>query len=1198
MRFRIVAIIILSLLLFNGIGRMHAIPVDIDEEWYDMPDTSRKINQDSLRIERARIADSIRIERAYRTDSARLARQHISDSTQMSRKRKTDSVAAIRKHKESQKYKDSVARVRTRKANSIKKERQAHLDSVQTIRKSLTDSIAQTRKTKTDAIKTVQKKRADSIAKIKKYKTSKRYADSVAIAKHDRSESIRLKQKDFRDSIAKIRKHTLDSSKLVRKRIMDSTKTVRTKHLDSIKLVRKNRTDSLAKVKADKEKLAKAKEKKKESDNKLKLELKIKAKHEAWSNKTMLKKKWSPLRRLLQNSFTHYNYYFNANKKMEEAMMNMQRTQKENYDSLIGLYSFDPNRDSSLLSADMDSIVRKVSVGIQIHDPRVKWSNDMYLLLGQAYYYKGSYENAAIAFRYIISADEEAKKKNASKGGGSGKTPKSKGGPSIMEDQKHSWLDFLKHKSVHNEAILWLARTYTQSNQVENGESILSLVETDPHFPSELKGRLALEKAFAYLTEKNDEEAAKQLSIAAADNNLPDWLRLRAAFLNGQLLQNAGDCKGAVAKFEQALTYYPKLEMDFYARKNIAFNKLQCGGNIVDAMKPLKNVLTDAKYVNYYDQVYYVLGKLAAKANKNQEAINYLTRSANMPKASKKQKAMSFAALGDVYYATASYPYAKRAYDSAAKYAPSGTKDAAVAAAVHRNKGLADISGPSQIIHDQDSLLALSRLSKREQQSAVRKYLNYLEKKQRDSAALAEEGGTNSLPADDGSGDNREASNWYFANATLMQQGKADFARKWGSRPLTDNWRRAAGSNGSSNPNGAQNSSGEDEVVEVTTKENGLPTEASLLAKIPNTDAQKLNAVKTEQKAYIMLAKGYFKQLEDYKQATHTLDTLNIRYPDHNQKEEELYLRYQIAIRQNKLDKAQSYSRELLERFPNSQYAPLLRPKNSESKQDALVAGKTVSAYFDETYALIMQHQYTEALMHVNIAKKQFDDYVFVKRFRVAEAMSYAGAGNFNQADSVISDFLKAYPSDSLTPWATTVKDYIKQVRNGGKPSWYKETPPVDPAIAKAEEAKKEAEIAKAKAEKAATPPPPPEIPDTYTYAADKEHYFVLTLPGIDSRTAAVKKAVQSFNSKKYNEAGLELLIDFYGADQAALVVRKFANAEQAKKYLADIKEAALFADYKETEVRPLVISAYNYKKMFDDKNATPYYGFFNVYYK
>lgn len=1184
----------------------------VDDDLEDVSDTSRKVNQDSLKAARANIADSIREARQHMADSARIAREHnmdsvreahsrIADSTKLARKHVTDSIQAVRKHvtdstaairkyHDSKHYKDSVSRARTTKTNAVKIARQSKMDSLKDARKQVTDSLAALRKAHTDSIKTVQKKRTDSLARIKKYKTSKRYADSVSVVRHERMDSIKEAQQHFRDSIATVRKHSLDSAKLSRKHITDSIKVVRTKYTDSLKIVRKARTDSLAKVKANKEKLAKANQKKKEDAMKLKLEIKMKQKHEAWSNKSMLKKKWSPVRRVTQNSFTHYNYYFNANKKMEEALLNMQRSRKENYDSLIGLYPFDPNRDSSLLSADMDSIVRKVSVGIQIHDPRVKWSNDLYLLLGEAYYYKGRYENASIAFRYIISSDEEEKKKKAAKNG-YGNASNSKEAPSILEEEKTSKLDFLKHKSVHNEAILWLARTYTESHHVENTESVLSLLESDAKLPDNLKGRMAIEKAFAYLAEKNDKEAATQLAIAVDDNNLPNWLRLRAAFLNGQLLQNMGDYTSAAGSFEKVLAYYPKIEMDFYSRKYIAYNRLLAGEDIAEAITPLKRILNDGKYVGYYDQVYYVLGKLAAKANEHDDAIKYLTRSTTTPKATKKQKALSFAALGDVYYSTSQYADAQRSYDSAMKYSSAIPKDEAIVAATQRSKGLKEVSVPAGVIHDQDSLLALAMLSKKEQLAVVRKYLRDLEQKQEDSIANAENSGVNSLVPIDQENENNEGAGWYFSNATLMQQGSADFKKKWGNRPLTDNWRRASANTFAGN----NNNQGDDESDgKLTQGENGLPTEESLLQKIPNQPQQKEISIKLEQRAYMQLAKAYAKQLEDYNMANKVLDTLDIRYPNHNQKEEELYLRYEIALKQNDLDKAQKYSDQLIAKFPQSQYASNLRPKQSESKSSVNTTGTPVNTYYDETYNLVMQHQYTEALMRIKVAKQQYDNPVYKKRFELTEAMSYAGMGEYNTADSLIAKFIRTYPSDTLTPWATTVKQYISEVRNGGMPSWYKDWPP-----------KEETGIANAKKKSVPKSEPPSEIkphvsdiPAVYAYHSDSSHYCIIVIPGLDSKTALLKKGIKQFDSANYTAANLNMLLDMYNTTQMVLVIQKFSNADSAKSYMNTLLASPVFQGYNPGDVKTFIISASNYKKMFADKKTEPYSSFYTAYYK
>ena len=1110
-------------------------PAYVYAEEYDMPDSSIFSSEDSAKIAKAHIADSTKASRTFLADSIKEARKHLTDSVKHARQAKTDSTAAIRKYRDSKHFKDSVTRSKLSKANKLKKSRQTHADSIKEARENAMDSIATTRKTKSDSVKSIQKKRSDSIAAKSKYKKSKRYTDSVSIARHDHMDSLHDAQQKTRDGIATIRKHSLDSSKAIRKHVADSQKAVRLKYSDSLKAVHKVRADSLLKIKKAKEALAKAKDKKKEDGLKLKLELKMKQKHDSFSNKAMLKHPWSPVRRAFQNSFTHYNYYYNANRKMDEALLNMQRSRKENYDSLIGLYPFDPNRDSSLMSSDMDTIVHKASVAIQIHDPRVKWANDLYMLLGQAYYYRGKYENAAIAFRYIIASDEAAKKKNAAKSGKGQSTSKSKEAPSILEEEKTSRFDFLKHKSVHNESIVWLARTYTVAHQTENAESIMSLLESDAKLHENMKGRIAAQKAFNYLAENNQTEASKHLAIAADDRYLPDWLRMRAAFINGQLQQNAGNYKSAANNFEKVLSYFPKIDMDFYSRKNAAFNHLLAGEKVDDAMRPLKKVLADGKYVSYYDQVYYVLGQLAAKANKPQEALGYYQQSVLTPKASKKQKALSFTAMGDLYYASSKYSNAKIAYDSAGKYS-AGVKDIAVKNAEQRTKGLTEISGPVHLIHDQDSLMALSLLSKKEQAAAVKKQLKLLEKQRNDSITKAEEAGVNAIAAADPDDVKDASSSWYFSNPTLMQQGSSDFKRKWGNRALSDNWRRgAAASTGGGSGSGSD--AGEDTQDALVATENGLPTEASLLSKIPNNKAQKELSNKMVQKAYMLLAKAYMKQLEDYSMATKTLDTLDKRFPEHNQKEEELYLRYQIAIKQNKLDKAQQYADELIKKFPNSQYATSLKPKGSESKADVKVDGKNVAAYFDETYTLLQQRQYTEALMRVNIAKKQFDNPVYKKRFEIVEATAYAGMANYNQADTLINSFMKANTGDSLMGWASSVRQYIKEVRNGGKPSWYYDTL----TTAQKEALTKKSEKAKADAaaaSKPAPPPPPPDAPAFYSYHADSVHYCIIVLPGLDSRTRPLKKGIIKYDSANYNATNLELAMDFYDIDQDVLVVK------------------------------------------------------------
>ena len=715
----------------------------------------QKVNQDSLAHARQAAIDANRAAQKHTQDSARAVRQHILDSTTAARKRASDSLAAIRKYrsskhyqdsvakarkamvkngptantvdksarkkttdslnairkyKESKHYKDSVARARQQKLDETKAMQKARLDSLKAARKKISDSTLAERNERTDSLRKVQKERSDKLAAIRKYRESKRYKDSVAIMRQTRMDSIRLARKEFSDSLIAVRKANSDKMKADRKHFTDSVTAVRKKSLDSMKAVRKVHTDSLAKVKAKRDK--ELKEKQKNNENKLDLALKIKIekKHKAWSNESMLKKRWGIPRREIQNTFTRYNYYFNADKKMDEALVNMQRVRKENYDSLIALFPFNPDRDSASIAQDMDSIIHKVSVGIQIHDPRTKWGDDLYLLLGEAYYYKGDYQNAITAFRYTISIYEQNRKKP--------KESKKGDGPSILEEDKKSFLDFLKHQSVHNEAILWLARTFTQVNETGNAESVLDLVESDPNFPKDLVGQLAVEKAYVKLKQGDYKAAGTELSIASNDNNLPNLTRQRAAYLAGQINEMRNGDSAAIENYKQVLDLHPKIEMDFYARKHMALAIIESGAKQDEIVSSMKGLLKDGKYAPYYEQIYYILGLLALKSNNDAEAITYLTKGIKAPKATKKQKAISFAHLGTLYYNAEDYIAAKHAYDSAVAYSKYVSGDEEVNLAMRRSPVLGDVTGPVTTIRTQDSLLALASLSDKRTKSS------------------------------------------------------------------------------------------------------------------------------------------------------------------------------------------------------------------------------------------------------------------------------------------------------------------------------------------------------------------------------------------------------------------------------------------------------------------------------------------------
>ncbi len=1188
-------------------------------------------------------------------DSTVQARKRIADSTRTARlealkdlraeqKTRIDSVKAVRAYRTGKKYTDSITRERQAALAKIKEERQARNDSATAIRNKTTDSVKATRTAAIAELRTTQKVRTDSLQAIRAYRSSKRYTDSVSVVRKAFSDSLQLARKAVADSARASRGAIAEASKASRKTTADSLAAIRKVFTDSLMAVRKIRTDSLLAKKAEREKAAKEKAKDKEKKMDLALKIKISKKREKWSNESMLKKGWSPPRKQMQNLFTHYNYYFNANRKMEEARANMIRAHRDKYETLLPLFPFDPDKDSTLLLADMDSIIQKASVGIQIHDPRTDWADDMYLLLGQAYYYKGSYENAEAAFRYAVSLRELAKKYNKPKN----PVPRSRRQlPSITEPSKEGLAGKLERESAHNDALLWLARTYTQMGKFGEAESLLDLVRNDPAFPTALTGDHALATAYLALRSDNYPAAANPLMLVVADNSQTNYQRQRAAYIAGQLLYRQRKYQQSADMYAKVVDFKPEIEMDFQARKAAAYSVMASGSRATEeTLNAMKKMLRDGKYTPYYEQIYFVLGQLATQSGDRLLARKYLQQSIEAPKSTRPQKALSYATLGDGYYEDGLYQQAQKAYDSAVYYAGRKPKmEAPFDVAAQRAKALTSVVTPLGKISVQDSLLRLSALSEKEQRAVVRKYLKTITSRRSDSLFKAQGGGEVMavVPAGTGTGSGG-AADWYFSSATTLQQGYNDFKRKWGNRSSTDNWRRSAtvAAQGTGQNTGGSAAGGYAGSIEAQAAGSGdnLPTEAELLAAIPNSSAAKDTVRQRMIRSYVDLSTAYVKDLEDYSRAVKTLDSLDSRYPGHDLQAEAMYLGYLIFLRQNQVERAQSYAQLLLEKYPQSSWADLVRPSD-DAAGPLLASNVEAASYYDATYAMVQQRDYEAAIKRSRDGQRRWTTPKFADRFKLLEIMSLAGNGNLVQADSLVGKFLSANRNDSLQAWGETVRDYIRKSKAAADslvrlrqdslaaanpvgrpaspvagtgtvtPGGPGNTPVASPSSGSINtQAISGGNVLPATLSENGAPPVPNDplpataiatgpVPAAFAKNDGAPHYFILAFPKMEQRTMGVKAALTDFNTLKFGGQSLESSVQlFEGLNRGVIVVKSFANAAAAKAYARTVASTPkITKEFKAGEAPQLIISEENFRKLMADKSIAPYLNFYKKNY-
>lgn len=1132
---------------------------------------------------------------AQNTDSLKAVRA--------AQKAKTDSLNFLRNYKQSKHYQDSIELSRQRRVEEQKATQKTAAEALTAQRKRTADSIMNYRRHYSDSIKTYndnvrqeqqrnlaaaklqRQKTTDSLAAIRAYKNSKRYKDSVETARKLRTTELAKTRKHTSDSLKAIQKTRTDSLLTIRKAYNDSMKTsleaskaIRMHELDSLKTVRAARSDSLGKVRearaALRQQKAEQKEKEKKDKLNLALEIKFKKKEANYTNETMRKKKWTLPRKVIQNTFTRYNYYFNANRKMEEAVENMVRSGMDNYDSLIALFPFDPDRDSAKLKSDMDTIIHKASLGIQIHDPRAKWQDDLYLLVGQAYYYKGDYQNAGAAFKYIVS-QAEADKKEQNKKSGNTKVDKTKP-RTFSEAEKTGIAGMLEHKSAKNEAMLWLSRTLTQTKKTGQAQTLLDMLRNDADFPPRLLGKLALEQAFIDINSNDLNKAATSLGTVAKDKELPKWLRLRASFLNGQLLQQQLHYVASDQYFKEVLSLNPSLEMEFYARKNIAANSINNGSNTLNADDMLDKMASDDKFRPYYDQIYYAMGKAAAKNKQNDKALESFKKSIHLSQNNRKQKGLSFAALGDEFYSRSDYNNAKLSYDSAALFLTSA-QDPIYSLARQRALALDQVAIPGNMVKEQDSLLRLSALSEKEQRNAIRDYIRDLERKMRDSAYMAKNGPVNSINTNTINQQGNQA--WYFANPNLMKQGENEFKMRWGNRPLKDNWRR---SNSSSN----DFTSGNTDQVEEPENDN-LPDEDSLYAAIPHTPEAIKKAGDRLKDALFMLGKAYYTHLEDYNKAVATFDTLDKRFPGHDHEAEILYTRYLIHMRQNEPSAAAQYNNKLQSKFPDSEWAKLLKGATAEEGTSAdpfsnSLAGtspkETLSNYYDETYGLLVQRQYQDVLRRIKDADEQYKSQGdFKKKFNLMKAISIAGTGNYPEADTMLSQFITTHPGDTLNNWANAVLEYIRKN-------------PQSPAVSNTPGAA----MANSKPDSAALTGSSLQ----YDYKPATAHYVILSAQQ-DAKFSGLRSGLSDYNLMKQGNEGIVITMSTLDASRSVIICREFPTAAAAKKYMNEIRSVnLLFREFKAGEYDLLLISADNFPKLFLKRDYPAYKAFYQKNYK
>lgn len=899
-------------------------------------------------------------------------------------------------------------------------------------------------------------------------------------------------------------------------------------------------------------------------------------------------KKFTLPRRFFQNTYTHYNYAFNAQTKLSTVLEKAKQQHIDRYTDLLSFYNYTLEATAQQKN-ELDSVIYKVNAGVFLHDLRSDWMDNLFLLMGQAYYYRNALDSAFITFQYMNYAFSPKESdgydkyiaSNANEGGNNMK---------VSTVEKRNILDkAFSEPPSRNDALIWLIRTHITSNKLPVAATLIQTLKNDPDFPRRLQPQLAEVSAYWFYTRQQYDSAAfyleKALPAAGNRQEMARW-----EFLMGQLYARAGQPESAKAAFYNCIqhTLNPVMEVAARLQATLQFS----GNNDQDwkqAIADLEKMGRREKYASYRDLIYYTIASIEEKHDLIPAAQAHLLKSVRYSIDNPEQKNSSYRLLGDLSFRMHQYPEASRQYDSILTNLMPESEGQEID---KRRELLHSIAAQYDIIHRQDSLQKLAALPEAERNAILKKQLRAIRKAQglKEEEQAAPGGATGFLPSLNNNAPtdlfSSSSGEWYFYNPTLKSRGFNEFRNKWGNRPNTDNWRISSSQNAATfnKEPGAKADSEQDKGIAEGAAGNELNLQR-LIDKLPIGEDRLKRSNDSILEAQFNLGLLLQNKLEDYATAAEQYEGIQQRFPG-NPKEADVLYNLSICYRQ--LGKTADLGKtidSLTTKFSDTRQSRLALDPKAVEAEDSAVARKATASY-ENVYNLFIAGYFDEAMA----AKKQADSvygmHHWTPQLLYIESIYEMRTRQDSLALQSLGQLASQFPDHPLAEKAKNMMDVLKrraeieqylnnlQIERPAEDSMVGNPPPaaqpvqtVVPPIAQdtaraivPSAAKIAPDKNKPRPDSTQLPKKAPLAPATSLFSrhASQPHFVVLVLDQVDPvYVNEARNAFDRYNKEKYYNT--PMLVSIVGlTDQVKLItINGLANEAAALEYIERAKQLA-----------------------------------------
>ena len=695
-----------------------------------------------------------------------------------------------------------------------------------------------------------------------------------------------------------------------------------------------------------------------------------------------------------------YNILYNGNVAYEEGLKAIRDANNDDYSRILNLYPVSNHQAASSAASQMDKTIEKCRKCIKLHsikskpkrdpkkanDPKYKiWLQSeefnpamhlAWMRLGEAEFHKGDFLGAVSTFNYII---------------------------------RH----YQNDPDIIAQCQLWVARAYAEMGWQYEAEDMLNRVQIDALSKKHARLYSAV-KADVLLKGEHYHEAIPFVKIALPYEKRKIY-RPRFAYVLGQLYERDGKRDDAIAAYRSAIRMAPPTEMEFNASIRIA--ELQGKS----AIRKLRAMTRQEKHKDRLDRIYGSIGNIYLANRDTAQALEMYAKAIESSTQAGTAKADVLIRAGDIYFEKHDYVQAQPCY-----------REAVTIITAENNSDFPRIQKRSEVLDElivsytqaqlQDSLQRLSHMTEAEQRAIVDKIIaDLIEAEKQDSIQSAQEE-REKARGDDGPRSVNTANifggpqkaEWYFYNPQLIKQGQQEWRRRWGNRPLEDNWRRInkqviINEEMSASPNDENDGISADSLGTDTTRTDSLPPAPKIetdnhkpeyyLQQIPKTEQDYAASDSLWREAMVALYYIYRDKLEDEPQAQETLRFLDERFGAHPSV---------AAIHQDEQLRAMRHDE-----------AYIARMRRMLDSQDSLYAA---------TYAAYTKGKYATVKANKQYALDSFPQSTLMPRFLFLNAVSVARTEGQTPFIAELQNLVANYGSTELGAMA---KDMLAMMGQG-----------------------------------------------------------------------------------------------------------------------------------------------------------------------